>query len=71
MLLEKRINLLKEMDNTVRNFDDENLIMRWLVNGVPDCASEEDFIEISKDEEFFHDIYKLFCKLFNENNKKK
>ena len=43
MTYEERLNEVKRMDDEVRNFNDEDLIMRWLMVGVPDEASEDDY----------------------------
>lgn len=67
-----RIMLLEQMHSTVINeFDDEENIMVWLMLGVPDCPSEDDFEFIAEDDENFNETVALFnrlCKLEGMDN---
>lgn len=59
-----RIALLQQMHLTVTNeFDDEENIMTWLMLGVPDCPSEDDFEFIAEDDESYNETVVLFNKL--------
>ncbi len=66
MTYEERLNEVKRMDNEVRNFNDEDLIMRWLMVGVPDEASEDDYEWFASDLVEYHDLCALFYRLKRE-----
>ena len=58
---EKRIEILKTMDNIARKLCDEELFYDyWLAEGIPDCATQEDLECIAKDSELYRDIEKTF-----------
>lgn len=63
MNFEERLAKVKEMDEIVRNFDDEENIEVWLMLGCPDESSEEDYEWFAEDEEEFNELVKLFNKL--------
>jgi hypothetical protein len=59
-----RANILGEMDAYMREtVDDEEYLMEWLAEGVPDGANENDLMEIAEDEEDFTRICKVFGNL--------
>lgn len=64
--MEKRIKNLKRMDKMVRNFNDEDLIMDWLIAGVPDEASEDDYEFIASDINEYNRICAVFVRLWFE-----
>ena len=66
MTYEERLNEVKRMDNEVRNFNDEDLIMRWLMVGVPDAASEDDYEWFANDLVEFHELCALYYTLKKE-----
>lgn len=59
-LLELRITQLKAMDDFMHSLNNEELIDDWLTNGVPDDASEDDFLEIARDDELYYSCVKIF-----------
>ena len=62
-----KIKLLKAMDEVIRNYDgDEDLIFWWLQEGVPDCASEEDYKFIASRAESFNETVELFIEIVNQ-----
>ena len=62
-----KIKLLKVMDKVIRNYDgDEDLIFWWLQEGVPDCASEEDYKFIASSAESFNETVELFVEIVNQ-----
>lgn len=66
MTLEERKQAVRDMDEAVRNFDDEENIEVWLMYGVPDHCDEidEDDVEwFAEDEEEFNDLIKLYKRL--------
>ena len=69
MTYKERVRQLKEMDNIARNFDDENLIDIWLVEGCPDESTEEDYQYIAENEDGFNEVLKLFTFLQQQNAK--
>lgn len=64
--MEKRIENLKRMDRMVRNFNDEELVMDWLMVGVPDEASEDDYEFIASDINEYNEICAIFVRLWFE-----
>lgn len=62
-----KIKLLKAMDKVIRYYDgDEELIFWWLQEGVPDCASEEDYKFIASSAENFNETVDLFVDIVNQ-----
>ena len=58
-----RINQLKAMHTLMCSANDEEITMAWLSFGVPDCPSEEDYIDIALDDENYNEIFDLFVEL--------
>ena len=54
-----RIEQLKAMDDFMKSVNDEDLLESWLVYGVPDEASKEDYEYIASDDELYSDCVKL------------
>ena len=53
----QKLELVKTMDKIIRNYGgDEDLIFWWLQEGVPDCASEEDYKFIAYNATEFNDL---------------
>lgn len=64
MITRIKVNILKRMNEYVLNVvSDEELIMSWLVCGVPDDADEEDYLFIAEDKELWNDCCKIFSKI--------
>lgn len=63
---ETRIRRLKAMHEMVVCANDENLTMRWLSVGVPDCPTEDDFLSIATDSEEYDRIKKLFLEIITD-----
>lgn len=62
-----KIKLLKAMDKVIRNYGgDEDLIFWWLEEGVPDCASEEDYKFIASTAEMFNETVELFTEIVKQ-----
>lgn len=62
-VVQRRGVVLKAMDNAVRGMNDEYAIETWLMVGVPDEASDEDYISIAEDHEEYADIVKVFARI--------
>ena len=54
---------VKALNELILGLGDEDLIEVWLMNGVPDCPSEEDFEFIANDQEAFDETVNLFVKM--------
>ncbi len=65
-VIQRRVAVLKEMDNAVRGMNDEYAMDSWLMVGVPDEATEEDYESIAEDHEEYTDIVKLFARLVSK-----
>ncbi len=70
--MEERISVLKSMDNIIRHIDDETYMNDWLMLGVPDCASDDDYEFIASDDDEYNDVTKLFFEIcsiaYKDNN---
>ncbi len=62
-VIQSRIALLKAMDNAVRNMNDERAFDPWLMGGVPDGATEEDYEYIADNHEDYIGTVKLFANI--------
>lgn len=62
-VINSRIAVLKAMDNAIRNMNDEEVLDPWLMDGVPDDAWEEDYVDIASDHEGYIEIVRLFAKI--------
>lgn len=60
---ESRQLYVEAMDYSVHQFDDEELIMTWLMLGCPDCSTEEDYNYFATDEEAFNELTELYLRL--------
>ena len=70
-LLEKKtkyrtgvLSFIKE--NTKLDMNNENAYYTWIMTGVPDGATKEDYIDIASNSEEFDDCLELFDKLFTK-----
>lgn len=61
--LDVRIEQLKAMHELMRNANDEGIYMSWIVTGVPDEPSEEDFEYIAIDDKLYSECFDLFVDL--------
>lgn len=66
MTKQEKIELLKAMHSVMLGVDDESCYDTWIITGVPDCPSEEDFEFIAKDKEEFEYVVNLFCNLVHD-----
>lgn len=58
-----RVTLLKAMNELVLALGDEEQIEPWLINGIGDCPSEEDFEFVAENEESFAETVHTFIQL--------
>lgn len=66
MTKQEKIDLLKAMHIVMLNANDETCYYHWILTGVPDAPSEEDFEYIAKDKEAFKYVVNLFCNLVHD-----
>lgn len=59
---DSRIRQLKAMHDLMCEANDESIYMTWIYR-MPDCPSEEDFIDIAIDDEQYNGCFDLFVKL--------
>lgn len=57
-----RVSQLKAMHNLMLEANDERIYMTWIYM-MPDCPSEEDFIDIALDDKQYNECFDLFVKL--------
>lgn len=62
-MIAERIRTLKLMDKAIRNFGDDFVFEAWLMNGVPDEASEDDYEYIAGDDFEYDDVLALYIRL--------
>ena len=62
-IMERRITVLKAMDEAVREMNDEYAMDSWLMVGVPDEASEDDYEFIAENHEEYIDVVKVFARI--------
>ena len=65
-IMECRIIQLKAMHQLMQYSNDERIYMTWIQGWIPDCPTEEDFIDCADNDETFE----LFVKLINNKNSK-
>lgn len=65
--LKARVNQLKAMHELMCNSNDEEIYYSWIVTGVPDEPSEEDFEYIAMDDDSYNECWDLFVKLVKYN----
>ena len=63
---EDAVAQLKLMHSIMQSMNNENAYYTWIMTGVPDGATKEDFIDIASDSEEFDDCLELFDKLFTK-----
>ena len=57
-----RITQLKAMHQLMLEANDEGIYMTWIYR-MPDCPTEEDFVDIALDDEQYNGCFDLFVKL--------
>lgn len=57
-----RVAQLKAMHQLMLQANDESIYMTWIYL-MPDCPSEEDFVDIALDDEQYNECFDLFVKL--------
>ena len=63
---ESDVTELKLMHEIMQSMNNEDAYYSWIMTGVPDGATEEDFIDIASDPDEFADCKNLFDSLFTE-----
>lgn len=62
-LFQLRFNILNNMNEYVKNIEDENAYYRYWSYIVPDGCKKDDLEEIAEDTELFDDICQCFAKI--------
>lgn len=58
--IDLRFIQLKAMDDFMHSVNNEELIDEWLTYGIPDEASEDDYLSIAEDDELYNDCIEIF-----------
>ena len=66
---EARLNQLKAMHSLMREANDENIYMAWILV-MPDEPSEEDFQDIALDDELYDECWDRFRSLIKKDGMK-
>ena len=64
--MEKRVEILKLLNNLIMDIGDEDVFEGWFAYGIPDGATEEDYKEIAEDTGEFKRIVKVFSKIYED-----
>jgi len=62
-LIQLRKKLLKEMNTYIIEMGDEEIWMDWIILGVPDAPSEDDYDFIAENDDEWNDVCGLFGRL--------
>lgn len=62
----ERVAGLKAMDLLVRHINYEDVIGSWLMDGVPDGATDDDYLSIAVDDIEFDHICNLFLRIMGD-----
>lgn len=63
--LEARVSQLKAMHTLMCNANDESIYMSWVYT-MPDCPTEEDFVDIAMDDEQYNECFDVFARLIQD-----
>lgn len=58
-----RVEQLKAMHTLMSNANDERIYCAWIVTGMPDGATKEDYEYIACDDELYTECFNLFARL--------
>lgn len=61
--LPRHIEQLKSMHDLMLLANDEEIYATWIVTGIPDEPTEEDFSSIAEDEQSYNEVFDLFVRL--------
>lgn len=65
--VEERADELRKMHETIIHMNNEDAYFGdWITFGPPDGATEDDFMDIAEDKEFFNDIKRLFKHIYSQ-----
>lgn len=62
----ERVDGLKAMDLLVRHINYEDVIGSWLMDGVPDGATDDDYLSIAVDDIEFDHVCNLFLRIMGD-----
>lgn len=60
----ERFNAVKAMNLLVLALNDENAYIRWIAT-VPDGATDEDLLDISRDDDMMNEVTEEFIRIMN------
>ena len=61
--IKARVEQLKAMHTLMLSANDESIYMTWIMGWIPDCPTEEDFIDCAEDDDNYKETFDLFVKL--------
>ena len=61
--IEMRVAQLKAMHELMINANDEGIYMTWIMGYIPDCPTEEDFIDCAENDEWYNETFDFFLRL--------
>ena len=65
-IIKTRVEQLKAMHSLMCNANDESIYMTWIMGWIPDCPTEEDFIDCAEDNERYNETMDTFIKLISD-----
>ena len=64
-VLDARVSQLKAMHNLMCESNDESIYDKWIYM-MPDCPTNEDFIDIAMDNEEYNEVFDMFVRLIQD-----
>ena len=66
IITKTRVEQLKAMHSLMCNANDESIYMTWAMGWIPDCPTEEDFIDCAEDNEHYNETMDKFIRLISD-----
>ena len=61
----RRVDQLKAMHELMLNANDESIYMTWIMGYIPDCPTEEDFIDCAENDDWYNETMDMFIRLIS------
>ena len=61
-----RITQLKLMHDLMLEANDERIYMTWIMGWIPDCPTEEDFIDCAENDDWYNETVDMFVRLIKD-----
>ena len=61
-----RIEQLKAMHDLMLNANDESIYLSWVMGWIPDCPTEEDFVDCAENDDWYNETVDKFVRLISK-----